>query len=152
MKKQKVPSSISCGHPSIWAVLTLLAFPIVLVTTNMLGVQGLRPFWYALIATFVVLLLEALVRGRLWPFEDGFIESIGHPETPFRIFVFLGSLLLLIETVFIFSILTDKNLDQALVRLVAQKNCTATVETQGQKDVCRLLTQVLEVENATASQ
>jgi len=113
------------GHPAVWAFLTIVSFPIVLMASDALGARGLWPFAYAILATLAVLILELLVRGGLWPFEKGFVEHIGHPDTPIRILIFIGATLLVLETALIFTVATDRRIDPELVRFVAEKQCSA---------------------------
>lgn len=113
------------GHPEVWAVLTILTFPIVLVATDVLDFEGLWPFLLALSATFIVILLEALVRGKLWIFEKGFIDHISHPELPARIIIFVGATLLILETALIFSVATNRRFDKTLLGIVLRKSCSA---------------------------
>jgi hypothetical protein len=113
------------GHPEIWAVLTILTFPIVLVATDVLDFEGMWPFMIALTATFVVILFEALVRGKLWIFEKGFVDHISHPELPARIIIFVGATLLILETALIFSVATNRQFDRTMLGLVMRKSCSA---------------------------
>lgn len=127
-----------CGHPFVWAFLTLATFPVVLVATDMLGAGGLWSFAYAVVSTLLVLALEAAVRGRLWPFEPQFAECLGHPETPVRILVFMGGVLLILETGLILGVATDLRSDPALIGLVMRKECGAR-QYRGSDEMCRAL-------------
>lgn len=137
------------GHPEIWAVLTIITFPIVLIACEFLEVGQWWSFIYALLATFCVLVLEAIVRGRLWPFEHGFINSIGHPETPFRIMVFLGATLLVLETVAIVGAVTDPRFDEGLISLVIQKECRMRHHSKSADAICRILTEPKRIVSST---
>jgi hypothetical protein len=129
------------GHPEVWAFLTIVTFPIVLIASELLGAGGWWPFLYAILATFSVLVLEAIVRGRLWPFEQGFVNHIGHPETPYRILVFLGATLLILETVVVVGVATDPRFDGPLLGLVIQKQCALRNASRVADSVCRFLTE-----------
>jgi hypothetical protein len=113
------------GHPYVWAFLTLLTFPVVLIASDMLGARGVLPFAYAILATLAVLAFEGLTRKRLWPFEPPFAECLGHPDTPLRIILFLGGFLLILETALLVIAATDLRLDASLVKLVMRKECGA---------------------------
>lgn len=119
------------GHPYVWAFLTLVTFPVVLIATDMLGAEGVWPFAYAILATLAVLALEGLVRKRLWPFEPQFAECLGHPDTPVRIILFLGGFLLVLETALILLAATDPRVDASLVKLVMRKECAARTASAG---------------------
>lgn len=129
------------GHPEIWAFLTIITFPLVLIASDLLGAGGWWPFLYAILATFSILVLEAIVRGRLWPFEKGFVDHIGHPETPYRILVFLGATLLILETVVVVGAATDPRFDSALLGLVIEKQCAIRESSRVADSVCRFLTE-----------
>ncbi len=129
------------GHPEVWAFLTIITFPIVLITSSILGAEGWWPFLFAILATFSVLVLEAIVRGRLWPFEKGFVDHIGHPETPYRILVFLGATLLILETVVVVGVATDPRFDGPLLGLIIQKQCGLRKTSKIADSVCRFLTE-----------
>jgi len=65
----------------------------------MLGVRGIMPFAYAALALLSILLLEALLRGRLWPFDDSYRQRFIHIDgIALRLLIFSGILLLLLET------------------------------------------------------
>jgi len=129
------------GHPEVWAFLTIITFPIVLIASELLGAGEWWPFLYAILATFSVLVLEAIVRGRLWPFEQGFVNHIGHPETPFRILVFLGATLLILQTVLIVGVATDPRFDAPLLGLIIKKECALRSFSPVSETVCRFLTE-----------
>ncbi|MCI0479292.1 hypothetical protein L0Y59_02000 [Candidatus Uhrbacteria bacterium] len=113
------------GHPNLWAFLTLATFPVVLIATDMIGLDGIWPFVYAALATLIVLALEGVIRGRLWPFEPHFAETLGHPDTPIRIILFLGAILLVLETALIALFAFDRKANLALLGLVARTQCAA---------------------------
>ncbi|MFH1078191.1 MAG: hypothetical protein V1745_02845 [Patescibacteria group bacterium] len=126
------------GHPYVWAFLTLATFPVVLIATDMLGLRGVWPFAYATVATLIVLALEGTVRGKLWPFEPIFAEFLGHPDTPIRIILFLGAVLLVLETCLIAIFALDRRTDLALLGLVARKQCAAWQDPTS-SSICRRL-------------
>lgn len=136
------------GHPEVWAFLTIITFPIVLIATDLLGAEGLWPFGFALLGTFSILVLEAVVRGRLWPFEEGFIDRIGHPDTPLRILIFLGATLLILETTLIFAVSTDRRFDPALIGFITDKECAARQDPISNQ-LCLWLNQPLMARSAT---
>ncbi|MBI4138809.1 hypothetical protein HY479_01525 [Candidatus Uhrbacteria bacterium] len=128
------------GHPDVWAFLTIVTFPIVLVTADSLGIEGLWPFLVAALATAFVIVLEAAVRGRLWIFEKGFIDHISHPEMPARLVLVLGITLLILESALIFFVASDRRFDLSLLGLVARKQCAARAYEADAARLCDLLT------------
>ncbi len=85
-------------HAMTYAALSLTTFIVTFILSIMLGAWGVLPFVYAGGAMLAILLIEALLRGKLWPFEPGFRETFGHPEISYRILVFCGTFLLLLES------------------------------------------------------
>lgn len=122
----------------MWAFLTLATFPVVLIAMDMLGLRGIWPFAYATVATLIVLALEGTIRGKLWPFEPIFAEFLGHPDTPIRIILFLGAVLLVLETSLIAIFALDRRTDLALIGLVARKQCAAW-QDPASSSLCRRL-------------
>jgi hypothetical protein len=127
------------GHPGVWAFLTVLTFPIVLVATDIMGFPGLLPFVYAALATLGILMLEALVRGRLWPFEPEFEKVIGEPELPLRLLIFLAALVLVLESFVIFVAIINRGFDTVLLQLITTKECAAAYDTNA-VSLCEHLT------------
>ncbi len=98
--KQHTPSPRSLKlHANMWAVLTFASFIIVYLTAISMGAVGVMPFIYAAAMLFGVLLVESLIRGRLWLFEDGYRQVFGDPDLGLRLVVFSGMFLLIIETI-----------------------------------------------------
>lgn len=141
-ERKRSLSSSSVGHPGVWAALTILAFPVVLLATEVFGFRGLWPIAYGLLASLVVLALEACVRGRLWIFEDRFVERISHPATPGRLLIVCGATLLLLETALLFFIATDHRWDAVLLRLVQRHQCTNDASGGFSGQICRALQEI----------
>lgn len=113
------------GHPKVWAVISVIAFPVVLLAAQGLGAPGLWPIVWAASATLLVLLCEVMARGRLWISEPNLAEFISHPETPIRLLIFSGAILLILETALIFLVATNRRMDDGLIGLVMRKQCSA---------------------------
>ena len=133
-------STSTKGHPEVWAVLTIAAFPIVLLSTDALGVRGLWTFLIALLATAGVVLIEALVRGKIWAFESGFVEHIGHPETPIRLVVFIAACLLILETTFLFILSVDRRYDAGLLSWIKHRQCASSSDRRA-NPMCLFMSQ-----------
>ena len=113
------------GHPLVWAVLSVLAFPVILLVAQALGSPGLLPLAWAAAATLIILLCELIARRRLWIFEPQLADFISHPETPLRLLLVLGCVLLILETALIFLVATNRHMDDGLIGLVMRKQCSA---------------------------
>ncbi|MBU2509023.1 MAG: hypothetical protein ABII13_00665 [Patescibacteria group bacterium] len=126
------------GQPAVWALITILTFPIILMAAELLGAPGLWPFAWAVLATVAVLVLEVLARGKLWIFEPGFVERISHNETPLRLLVVVGAILLILETGLIFAIATNRNYDGDLMGMIMRRQCAAQYDKKA-KSLCQFL-------------
>ncbi|MCR4278651.1 MAG: hypothetical protein NUV81_01965 [bacterium] len=126
------------GTPNFWAVLTIFIFPITLLVTDWLGFEHLWPFIISLIASITILAIEIMVRGRIWIFEDEYIEYFHHTETPKRIFLIAAGSLLILETALILVVTLDRRFDDALLALVHKKEC-ALVQNEEAQAMCRFL-------------
>lgn len=111
------------GHPNVWAFLTLIAFPIVLLSTDVLGATGIWPFVLAMGATLLILLLEAIVRGKIWPFEPGYAEHLGHPDLPMRLVLFMAGCLFVLQTAFFIAVSVNPNFDESIMAFIQQRQC-----------------------------
>ena len=119
----EAPQHTTHGHPGFWAALTMLTFPAILVLGTAYDVSVLWAFADAVGVTLLIFVAEAVLRRRLWIFEVGYVEHISHPDTPWRILVFLGMVLLVLETALILVTVTDRRMDRSLLRLVVSKEC-----------------------------
>lgn len=117
---------VTKGHPNIWAFLSIIAFPIVLLSMDVLGVSGLWPFIMAMGATLLILVLEAIVRGRIWPFEPGFAEHLGHPDLPMRLAIFMAATLFLLQTAFFIAVSVDPRFDESIMAFVLRRQCVSS--------------------------
>jgi len=91
---------------NMWASLSIGAFVVVFVLAVSLGAPLFMPFVFAGITFFSILLLEALLRGRIWPFEQHFQKNLGQDDVAKRLLIFCASILLMMETAFIITWIT----------------------------------------------
>jgi len=83
----------------MWSSLTFTAFITAFITSIWLGAPGLMPFVYGAAAFLAILAIEACMRGRLWPFEDGYRQRlIDIDGIALRLLFFSGALLLVLES------------------------------------------------------
>jgi len=127
------------GTPGFWAALTILAFPVVLLSTDLLGLSGLWPFALAILASLAILALEILVRGRMWMFEEEYAERLHHPRTPIRIILVAAGVVLILETALILAVAVDRRTNDALLGLVLRKECRVAETDAFAQSLCRFL-------------
>jgi len=82
----------------VWAALTMTSFLIAFFVSQIMGSGMILPFLFGGIAMISIMLIEALFRGRVWIFEPGFRETFGQPDISYRILLFSGALLLIMES------------------------------------------------------
>ncbi len=124
-------------HSTLWAFLTIIAFPIVLISADILDVSGILPFIFAIVATLLILTLEVAITGRLWMFEDKFINRIGDPEMHIRLLIFVGAMLLILESALILLAATDRRIDPLLLQMIVNKQCSAPRGLDDGQSLCR---------------
>lgn len=112
-------------HPALWATLTIAAFPIISLSLGWLGIDPLRSFAAGALATFIILLLEAAIRGRWWISEPAVSRILGDPAFGGRLLILTGTLVLLFQTMLLTIFLTGNSMDTNVVRFVLQRQCVA---------------------------
>ncbi|MEK7655171.1 MAG: hypothetical protein AAB386_00610 [Patescibacteria group bacterium] len=125
------------NHPTLWAFLTILTFPIVLISADILDVRGALPFIFAIVATLLILTMEVAATGKLWMFEDKFINRIGDPEMHVRLLIFVGAMLLVFESALILLTATDRRMDPLLLQMIVNKQCSAPRGLDDEQNLCR---------------
>lgn len=87
-------------HAHVWSTLTFASFITTYILSILAGARGVLPFVYGGSALFCILLLEALLRGSVWPFTDGYREKFADMDgIALRLLFFSGTLLLILESV-----------------------------------------------------
>ena len=115
---------IGINTDAIWALISLISLPIAAMSFSAFGLYPLLSFLLACCVTFLILVAEALVRGRVW-FMHGPIQAvIGHEDIGFRILVVAGGLLLLVQSFLVVEFIYNPNTDYVMLNLVAKKQCT----------------------------
>lgn len=106
-----------------WAIITIASFPIVALSLAAMGWKSYTAFLMACLATLAILLIEAIVRGRVWIFQKNYQHIFDHEETPFRILVVTGGVLLVLETILLIQFFQNPAMDGYILNLVARKQC-----------------------------
>jgi len=126
ISKAKSPKAHHPDHKqadAVWALITLMTFPSVALSLAGLGWRSVTSFVFACLATLAVLVVQALVSGRIWIFNDRFRHIFDHEQTPFRILVVSGGVLLVLETFLILQFLQNPSMDSFFLNIIARKQC-----------------------------
>ena len=124
-KKTKKPLIEDKGADFIWAALSILSLPLVALSLTAMNWHPLVAFIAGIGATLAIVFIEAVVRGKLWIFQEQHRAVFGHQDTAFRILIVSGGILLFIQTFLILQVLENPNLDRVLLNIVLQKECQA---------------------------
>ncbi len=108
---------------TIWAAVTILSLPISAMAFTAMDFSPIFSFILGVCITFAIIVIEVLVRGKLWIFQDRFKEAFANPETPFRILIVTGGILLILQTFLIVQIFTNPNIDHFMFNLILRKQC-----------------------------
>ncbi|MFA6429056.1 MAG: hypothetical protein WCV84_00990 [Patescibacteria group bacterium] len=106
-----------------WATATIGAFPVAMILSSWYGASILGAFFTGLFASFITILLNALIERRLWMFETRWRLIFEHPEFSFRLALVSGIFLLILETGLLIFFFTSPSLDKALINLVFNRRC-----------------------------
>lgn len=130
MSRQKITkrpeASGQLRHTSdvVWAVIGIASFPTVALSLAALGWKTYTSFIMACVVTLAILLIEALVRGKIWIFQKQFEHIFNHQETPFRVLVVAGGALLVLETLLLIQFFQNPAMDRFILNMVAKKQCS----------------------------
>ncbi|HPN14944.1 MAG TPA: hypothetical protein PLF71_02405 [bacterium] len=124
-KKSNRPAPKTSSSASVWAVVSILSFPTVALSLATLGWNSLAAFLLACLATISILILEAFTRGKVWIFDDKFRHIFDHEDTPFRIIVVAGGMLLILETILIVETFRNPAFDGFILNIMAKKQCAS---------------------------
>lgn len=108
---------------AFWAMLTILALPIVAISLNWLGFYPVWSFLIGMFSAIFILLLEGAIRGRWWIMEPAVAEILSHPDLTYRLLVFVGIVLLIFETLLLTLFLTHPVLDKGIASFVLERQC-----------------------------
>lgn len=108
---------------TVWAAITILSLPIAAMAFSAMDFNPFVAFILAACVTFAIIAIETVVRGKLWIFQDRFKETFGNPETPFRILIVTGGILLILQTLLIVQIFTNPDIDHFMLNVILRKQC-----------------------------
>lgn len=121
----KPTSKKTSSSASVWAVISILSFPTVALSLAGMGWNSFLAFLLACLTTVSILILEAFTRGKVWIFDDKFRHIFDHEDTPFRIIVVVGGILLILETILIVETFRNPALDGFILNILAKKQCAS---------------------------
>ncbi|MFA6447361.1 MAG: hypothetical protein WCW31_03860 [Patescibacteria group bacterium] len=107
----------------VWAVVTIFSLPILALSFTALGIDALLSFILACAGTFLIIVLEAIVRGQVWFFNDEYRHIFEHKDTAFRILIVAGGILLVLQTFLIVELLRNPEMDRLALRMIVNKQC-----------------------------
>lgn len=122
---RKTVDKKTSSSASVWAVISILSFPTVALSLASMGWNSLAAFLLACLATVSILILEAFTRGKIWIFDDKFRHIFDNQDTPFRIIVVTGGILLILETILIVETFRNPAFDGFILNIVAKKQCAS---------------------------
>lgn len=125
MPKRSLPRRAEIWRQSdvIWAVVSILSFPTVALSLVALGWQSYTAFFMACLAMLAILLVEALSCGHVWIFHERYRHIFNHQETPFRIMIVSGGVLLILETFLVIQLFQSPSMDGFFLNIIARKQC-----------------------------
>ncbi len=116
-------SQVTSGSDFVWAAVSITTLPIVALSLTAFNWHPALAFLAGGICTVVIVILEAIIRGKTWIFSELFKDAFGHHDTAFRLLVGIGGILLILQTAFVLQILRNPGLDSMLLNLILQKQC-----------------------------
>lgn len=118
-----VPAKPKPTSDAVWAIISIVSFPTVALSLTAMGWRTYLSFIMACLVTLAILLIEALVRGKIWIFQKNYQHIFDHQETPFRILVVTGGVLLVLETLLLIQFFQNPAMDGYILNMVARKEC-----------------------------
>jgi hypothetical protein len=125
------------GTDAIWAALTILGLPVIALSLTGMDISPVYAFLIACVATLLIMAAEALVRGKLWFFQEKFVRVFGHEQTPFRVLLLAGGVLLILQTFLLIQLIWNPNVDGVILNLIVRKQC-GNPQTQLSTFLCPL--------------
>lgn len=113
----------SRSHVVLWALLSITTFIVIFLACTELRLRAILCFGLAGIGMIIILILEGILRGRIWLFEPTYMDFAGHRATSGRILVFAGGMLLILETALLIGFATDQRFDAVMLRMIEHKHC-----------------------------
>jgi hypothetical protein len=107
-----------------WAFLTVMAFPIAILTASSLGFTHFQAFLWGMLSSVAALVANSMVEGHLWMFDPKWKAKFDDPDFSFRLAVTTGAVLLLLESA-VLVMLFSGNVERNLMGIVFERTCRA---------------------------
>ncbi len=107
-----------------WAFLTVMAFPIAILTTTAFGFSQMQAFYWGMLASIAALFANSMMEGHLWMFDPKWKTKFERPDFSFRLAVTTGAILLLLESA-VLVMLFSGNVERNLMGIVFERTCRA---------------------------
>lgn len=108
---------------AMWAVLTVISFPIVSLSMSWLGADPFISFLLGAAASLLVLLLEGAVRGRWWISEPAVTVILGDSAFGLRLLILSGIVVLLFQSFVLTGFVTNGAFDGNVVNFILRREC-----------------------------
>ncbi|MDD2785736.1 MAG: hypothetical protein PHS79_02465 [Patescibacteria group bacterium] len=108
---------------AVWAVVSIASFPTVAFSLVAIGWSYFLAFLLACVTMLVILFIEGVVTGKIWIFHEDYRHIFDHQDTPFRILVVTGGVLLVLETLLLIQFFHNPAMDGFVLNIVARKQC-----------------------------
>ncbi len=143
MAKQKTKRSFSSEPKKasdFWAFLTVMAFPIAVLTTTALGFNHIEAFFWGMASSIAALFTNAMMEQRLWMFDPKWQVRFEQPDFSFRLAIVAGAVLLLLESA-VLVLLFSGNVERNLMGIVFERQCRHPQPHQ--VEFCKMLDRTL---------
>jgi len=110
-------------HNHMWALLSITGFLVLYLVAIVWGEQGLMPFFYGSMAMLCILLIEALLRGKMWLFEPQFNHAITRKDMPLRLALFVGCFVFVLESLLTVGVATNPLFARRIGSYLVQQSC-----------------------------
>lgn len=114
---------------ALWATLTVVAFPLVAMSMGWFGVDPFTSFVFGAAASLLVLMIEAVVRGRWWISDPAMARVFTDPSFGYRLLVLVGIVVLLFQSLVLVGFMTDPSFDGNIVRFVLERQCSGPTDS-----------------------
>jgi len=129
------------GSDFVWAAITIVSLPIVALSLTALNFHPIWAFLIACSATLIIIIIEALVRGKLWIFQQRYQNLFEQSDMAFRILIVAGGILLVLQTVLIVEALRNPDFDHVMLNVIIHKQCQKQISPLS-NIICPLFTPV----------
>ncbi len=127
MPKRSLKRSTPVQHvhrfANMWALLTVLAFPAVMLWTLSAGVSSISAFFLGMLGSLAVLFVNVLIEGEVWMMDARWRQAFEHPHFAWRLAIISGALLLVVESTALVYFLTQPGLDETIAAVVLVREC-----------------------------